>query len=225
LNAFGRIRCPRSLFLLDFPNMTPITQGLIDIGKLTLAFAKVKRLTLRDDGEHESDTDHTVMLSLSACALADKLYKGKLDIGKVAQFALVHDLVEAYAGDTDTVNITDERKLDKEKREHEALERIRGEFGSIYPWIPDMIEEYEARNAPEARFVKTLDKAMTKITNTINKGEAIKKKGTTYEGIKTFFANQLSEYTTKYGEEFPELIAILDELMQNMLIEMYDTLH
>ena len=204
--------------------MTENVQGLIDIGKLTFSFARIKRLTLRDDGEHESDTDHTVMLSLCACAIADKLYRNRLDLGRVAQFAIVHDLVEAYAGDTDTVNITEERRLDKERREREALERIRREFNGVYPWIPETIEAYETRTEPEARFVKTLDKAMTKVTNTINKGEAIKKKGTTYEEIKMFFANQLAEYDSKYGKEFPELISILDELMQNMLQEMYDTL-
>lgn len=205
--------------------MTPETQGLIDIGRLVFAFAKIKRATLRDDGEHESDTDHTVMLSICACALADKLYKDKLDIGKVAQFAIVHDLVEAYAGDTDTVNISSKEKTEKEERETQSLRRIEKEFKDIYPWIHTTIEEYEKRELLEAKFVKTLDKAMTKITNTINRGEAIKKKGTTYEEIETFFTNQMAEYKTKYGNDFPELIDILDELMQNMLKEMYAKLH
>jgi putative hydrolase of HD superfamily len=205
--------------------MTPETQGLIDIGRMVFAFAKIRRATMLDNGEHESDTDHTVMLSICACAVADRLYKDKLDIGRVAQFAVVHDLVEAYAGDTDTVNISAEGKAKKEERERAALERITAEFSGVYPWIPETIGKYEARDTPEARFVKTLDKAMTKITNTLNKGEAIRKKGTTYEGITAFFDHQLSEYTTKYGDEFPELIAILEELMKNMLSEMYDTLH
>jgi putative hydrolases of HD superfamily len=205
--------------------MTPQTQGLIDIGRLVFEFAKINRKTLRDDGEYESDTDHTVMLSICACAFADKVYKDKLDIGKVAQFAIVHDLVEAYAGDTDTVNISADKKLEKEERERKALERIEKEFGEVYPWIHTTIAAYEDRSTPEARFVKTLDKAMTKITNAINRGEAIKKKGTTYEEIKMFFTNQLGEYRLKYGDEFPELIDVLDELMQHMLLEMYDKLH
>ena len=66
------------------------TEGLLDIGRMILQFAKVNRVTLHDDCvRHESDTDHTVMLSVSACALVDVLYKDTLDIGKVAQFAIV----------------------------------------------------------------------------------------------------------------------------------------
>jgi hypothetical protein len=59
--------------------------------------------TARDIGifsvaeQPESDTDHTVMLALIACALAP-IVDARLDVGLVAQYALVHDLVEAYAG-------------------------------------------------------------------------------------------------------------------------------
>lgn len=206
--------------------MTPYSSGLLDIAKLALRFAKVNRVTMHEDGSrYESDTDHTVMLSLCACALASALYKDRLDIGKVAQFAIVHDLVEAYSGDTNTINISKEERLEKEEKEQAALDRIRNEFSQTYPWIHVTIEDYERRDTPEARFVKTLDKAVSKITNTLNKGAAVKKLGTTYEEIKMHFKVQLDEYSGKYGNEFPELIDILSELMDNMLKEIYDTLH
>ncbi len=98
-------------------SMNDTTQGLIDIGKLILTFAKVNRVTLHEDGvTQESDTDHTVMLSVSACALASKLYP-ELNLGKIAQFAIVHDLVEVYALDTNTINITDSEREEKKDRE------------------------------------------------------------------------------------------------------------
>jgi 5'-deoxynucleotidase YfbR-like HD superfamily hydrolase len=201
--------------------MTPHSQGLIDIGKLALTFSKTNRVTLHEDGEYESNTDHTVMLSLCACALASALYKEKLDIGKVAQFAIVHDLVEAYVGDTNTINISDTARAEKDKREMGSLLKIEAEFKHIYPWIHTTIAEYERRDTPEARFVKTLDKSMTKITNTINKGAALRKLGTTREEIEKHFVTQLNEYRKKYGEEFPELMDITEELMNNMLQEIY----
>lgn len=201
-------------------NMTPHAEKLIDVARLALKFAKINRVTLHEDGVRpESDTDHTVMLSISACALADALYKDRLDIGKVAQFAIVHDLVEAHAGDVNTINISKESRTEKERREQESLCLIEKEFSSIFPWIHATIEEYEKRNTPEARFVKTLDKAMTKITNTLNKGAAIRKLGTSYEEIERHFKVQLEDYKSKYGEEFRELVDILEELMQNMLKE------
>lgn len=206
--------------------MTLHAEKLLDVARLSLKFAKVNRVTLHEDGiRPESDTDHTVMLSIAACALADALYKDRLDIGKVAQFAIVHDLVEAHVGDTNTINISKEARAEKERRERDSLHLIREQFSDVFPWIHSTIEEYERKDAPEARFVKTLDKAVSKMTNTLNRGAAIKKLGTTYEEIQQHFSVQLSEYREKYGSEFPELISILEELMQIMLNEMYDTLH
>lgn len=200
--------------------MTPHAEKLLDVARLVLKFAKVNRVTLHEDGiRPESDTDHTVMLSVAACALADVLYKDKLNIGKVAQFAIVHDLVEAHVGDVNTINISKENRAEKERREEESLKRIEREFKDIYPWIHMTIAEYERKDTPEAVFVKTLDKAMTKITNTLNKGRAIKKLGTSYDEIENHFRTQSKEYRSKYGKEFPELVDILEELMQNMLKE------
>lgn len=197
---------------------------MLDVARLVLKFAKINRATLHEDGiRPESDTDHTVMLSVAACALADSLYKDKLDIGKVAQFAIVHDLVEAHVGDVNTINISKESRAEKEKREEESLQRIEAEFKDVYPWIHTTIAEYERKDTPEAVFVKTLDKAMTKITNTLNRGAAIEKLGTSYEEIENHFRVQTDEYRSKYGKEFPELVDILEELMQNMLKEMRDT--
>lgn len=204
--------------------MTQHAQVLLEVARLSFEFARVKRVTLRDDGEYESDTDHTVMLSLCACSLADALYKEKLDIGKVAQFAIVHDLVEARVGDTNTINISHGDRALKEAREMEALTTIEHDFGSVYPWIHTTIESYERRDTSEARFVKTLDKAMSKVTNTLNKGAALRKLGTTYSEIERHFTVQLDEYRAKYGEEFPELVAILQELMDNMLVELQGNL-
>lgn len=197
-------------------------QGLIDIAKFSLNFAKVNRVTMHEDGErYESDTDHTVMLAICACSLADSLYKNKLDIGKVAQFAIVHDLVEAYAGDTNTININDKSKEEKEKKEFEALKRIKNELGNTYPWIHKTIEDYESLDTKEAIFIKILDKSMTKITNTLNHGLALKKIGKTKDDIEKHFAEQAESLKYKYGKDFPELILITEGLMSNMIKEIY----
>ncbi len=202
--------------------MTSHAQGLVDIGEFILKFAKINRVTLHEDGvTPESDTDHTVMLSVCACSLAEALYKDTLDIGKVAQFAIVHDLVEVYAGDTNTINIgEDERRL-KEIKEKESLETITNKFGEIYPWIHSTILEYESLNSKEAQFVKILDKAMSKITNTLNKGAALKALGTSEADITKHFKNQLIKYRTEYGSDFLELLDIVEAVMNKMLKVLY----
>jgi 5'-deoxynucleotidase YfbR-like HD superfamily hydrolase len=122
-------------------NMTPNAQGLVDVGKLVLQFAKINRVTFHEDGVRpESDTDHTVMVSVCACALAQKLYPD-LDIGLVSQFATVHDLVEAYCDDVDRFGLSEDARKEKEQNEHEAFLRIKTEFGDMFPWIPEMREK------------------------------------------------------------------------------------
>lgn len=196
-------------------------QGLIDIGKLVFRFAKVDRVTLHEDGETpESDTDHTVMLSICSCSLAQKLYPN-LDIGKVSQFSIIHDLVEAYAGDTNSFNLSMQGKKEKEDREKLAYEKIKSQFGNVYPWISDTIEEYESLQSDEAQFVKMVDKIMTKLTHRMNTGAYLKKEKKTKDETEMHYNNQTRDLEKKYGKKFPEVIIILKELTQEILKETY----
>ena len=53
-----------------------MNNNLIDLASLSLEFGKVNRKTMHKDGvTFESDTDHTFMLSMLACSMAQKLYK------------------------------------------------------------------------------------------------------------------------------------------------------
>jgi 5'-deoxynucleotidase YfbR-like HD superfamily hydrolase len=49
----------------------------------------------------ETDSDHTIMLILLAVEFAPPT----LSRGRIAEFAAVHDLAEAYAGDVQTLTI------------------------------------------------------------------------------------------------------------------------
>jgi 5'-deoxynucleotidase YfbR-like HD superfamily hydrolase len=194
--------------------MNPNTQSLVDIGELILKFAKVNRATFHEDGErYESDTDHTVMLSVCACAIAEKLYSDSLDIGLVAQFAIVHDLVEAHAGDTDSFGIDEKTKLDKDRRERASLLLIKEKFDSIYPWIGQTIERYELLDTKEARFVKTLDKAMPKITHMFNAREFFKRRGLREDEMWRDYTTIVATAEEKYGAEFKEVTDMMRELM------------
>lgn len=203
--------------------MTPHAEGLVDIGKLILRFAKINRATFHEDGlRSESDTDHTVMLAVSSCALASKLYKDVLDVGIVAQYAIVPDLVEAYVGDTDSFGISHEGREEKEKREAQALGQIHKEFDSIYPWIGETISSYEKLDTKEARFVKTVDKAMSKITHVINSGAYFKKKNMDADTMWHNYTVLIKTSEEKYGAEFPEIISFMSELMEEARKRSYE---
>ncbi|HMT19013.1 MAG TPA: HD domain-containing protein [Candidatus Saccharibacteria bacterium] len=137
----------------------------VELGEMLIQFARVNRAIYVDmEGTKESDTDHTVMLAVMACAIADSL-ELDMDMGLVAQYALIHDLVEVYAGDVSTLDFHNTDFDAKEANERRALERIKAKFDGTFPWIARTIESYESLADTESRYIKTLDKVMPAITH------------------------------------------------------------
>lgn len=195
---------------------TPTADDIIQLAQFSLLFGRVPRATLHEDGKRvETDTDHTVMLSLVACGLAESHYP-KLDIGLVSQFALVHDLVETYAGDTPTLRISTEQKQDKKAREHAAMERIAQEFGKSFPFIPRMISRYETQAEPEARFVRAVDKIIPKATHILNKGATLRTQKISVTEARQTYQTQ-GEDMQRYASDFPEILVLREELVARML--------
>lgn len=192
--------------------MARVTDAVVRLGMVAMQLGIVDRAVLKPDGvTPESDSDHTVMLSLVCCAFAHAVTP-RLDVGLVAQLALVHDLVEAYAGDTPTLRISEEERQNKRQREAAALDRLQIEFGGMLPWVPETIALYERLDTPEARFVKTMDKLMPKITHILNKGQALKLAGFYRADMQQIFENQEQALTSSYGEDQPEAMALFEEL-------------
>lgn len=183
---------------------------IFDLAKLSFTFAKVNRITRHEDGKRlESDTDHSFMLSLISCSLADTFYKDKLDIGLVSQFALVHDLVEVYAGDTNTlVGTSEDVKNNKIKKESESFERIKKEFSLEFPYVHKMIERYEAQDSKEARFIKFVDKILPEITHIIGGFAAIDDLGLGKDYLFSFLDEKFIFLKEKHKEEFIEILEI-----------------
>lgn len=193
-----------------------VAEAVIDLGKVIMRFAQINRITFFEDGvTPESDTDHTVMLAVVACAFAERFVK-KLDVGKVAQFAIIHDLVEVYAGDTPNISgqtLFDKNSKDeKDAREHQALLRLEKEFKNIFPWLTNTIDAYESLNSPEARYVKVMDKIMPKITHFTNNAITHKKHGMTKEQSLEAFQKQISNLRGGYGSDQEEALELFEEI-------------
>lgn len=191
-------------------------EAVIDLGRLALAFGRVERITYHQDGTTpESDTDHTVMLAMVACAFAGR-HLPDLDLGKVAQYALVHDLVEVYAGDTPTLRITAAQQASKHRRERAALERIERQFGGRLPWVPATIQDYERRADPETRYVKALDKLLPKITHLLNGGVTLQQQAMDPDELAARYATQGVELLG-YAADFPPLLELRTALVGQVL--------
>ncbi|GAA3635133.1 HD domain-containing protein [Microlunatus ginsengisoli] len=185
---------------------------VVRLADLCLEFGRVERLCRHPDGvRQETDTDHTVMLGVVGCAFAAR-HLPWLDPGLVAQYALVHDLVEVYAGDTVTLRIDAATRRRKQAAEAAAAARLRAEFGGALPWLPDTIAAYEDRAAPEARYVKALDKLLPKITHLLNDAVVLRDEGMGRAELAARYAAQLVELHG-YASDFPPLFELRRQLL------------
>lgn len=195
--------------------------ALVDLGAFLFAFARVNRATHLDpDGTPESDTDHTVMLSVMACAVAAKFHPD-YDIGKVAQYALVHDLVEVYAGDVVTIDYNGVDKEAKAASEQAALNKIKERFAGNFAWIHETIEQYESLSDPEARFVKAIDKVMPGIAQQLSGSKTINE---TFDDPEAFEASMhaiTNDMTDNYAHDQPHALALRHKLVELLVAEKY----
>jgi len=106
----------------------------------------------------ESDAEHSYQLAMTVWYLASIKDYG-FSIEKLIKYALVHDLVELYAGDTDTYASTSDFAKSKHERELASLARLKSEFPE-FSEMTDLIDKYESRSEPEARFVYAIDKLL-----------------------------------------------------------------
>ena len=130
-------------------------QNLEQFMTLLHSVERVKRAVHRP-GEIESTNtgEHTFELALLCWYIAsgEKLH---LSQEKILKYALAHDLVEAYSGDTPAYDVVGQQT--KAEREHAAYNRIKTDF-TEFPELATIIETYEAKADEESRFVYAVDK-------------------------------------------------------------------
>lgn len=134
-------------------NINNIYRFILEINKLKLVF----RNTTPEINRRESTAEHSWSAAMIVMILAEKLKEefGHFDEMKTIKLALIHDLVEIYAGDV--IAFDTQARKDKEKIEAEALDQlieINPEFGKQ---LHALWYEFEARETLEAKIAKAAD--------------------------------------------------------------------
>lgn len=117
------------------------------------------------NGRQESVAEHTWRLSLMAMLIAPHLER-EIDTSKLLKMIIIHDLVEAEAGDVpafDTLNNQQVKELKMQKEEQAILhikKLVRGEQGN--EWY-QLWHEFEAKETYEAKVANALDKLEAQI--------------------------------------------------------------
>ncbi|MDB5178304.1 MAG: hypothetical protein JWN01_247 [Patescibacteria group bacterium] len=182
----------------------PSTSEIVAVASELLVPMSAVERTIRYPvlGRWENDADHSYLLATLGCALACQIDQ-KLDLGKISQYALVHDLVEVHAGDT-TIWAEEEWRESKTRREADALQHIEKRFGTSFPWIAKTIHVYERLDEPESCFVYALDKLLPYIVMDVVDHQPFPPTRDVYEEKMATARQKISRY--------PKLLAYFEDL-------------
>jgi len=112
---------------------------------------------LIDGSRYENDAEHSWHLALMAMTLFEHCALENVNIDRVIKMAIVHDLVEIYAGDTPAQDIA--ANVGKEDREREAADRL-------FALLPieqaheyrNLWEEFDKMETPDAIYTSAVDR-------------------------------------------------------------------
>ncbi|MEK9157427.1 MAG: HD domain-containing protein [Patescibacteria group bacterium] len=152
---------------------------------------------------NENDVEHSYLLAMIAWHVAE-MVAPHLSREKVLKYALVHDLVEVYAGDTYFYDTQSDAFRDKAAREHAAMKRILEEKMLSEDMCASLVA-YEARMDSEAQFVYALDKLIPMMTIYLDGGRIWKTHGVTFENLHRLKREKI------VGS--PEILKLFDELV------------
>jgi putative hydrolase of HD superfamily len=140
-----------------------------------------RQTVLMDGSRRENDAEHSWHLAIMVWLLAETSGQ-KLDLARMMQMALIHDIVEIDAGDTFCYD--EEGRKTQYARECKAADRI-------YAILPEqqgsrlreLWDEFEARETPESKFVAAVDRMQPLLHNLCTDGQAWRKHGVKREQV------------------------------------------
>ncbi len=140
-----------------------------------------RRSYLLSQTRNENSAEHCWHVSMMALLLSEHA-NFNINITRVIEMLLIHDIVEIDAGDTFCYD--EAGNLDKEQREQKAADRI---FGILPDDQADRLmklwQEYENADTPEARFAIALDRLMPIIHNYSTSGKVWRENGITKDQV------------------------------------------
>lgn len=179
---------------------------VIPIIQLAANFANIMRVLRYREGHIENDAEHSYQLAMT-CWSTNHQYRLGLNDEKLLKYALVHDLVELYAGDTDAFG--DKEKIaSKKKNEAEALQKLK----QNYPQFTEIlvaIDEYDKKINQEAHLVNIMDKLVAEANIRHSMDDYYQRRKVTEETWRKRLFNKIS-----YDSLEPKLQIIVDEAVQ-----------
>jgi len=151
---------------------------IIEIDKLKSVF---RQSLIADGSRHENDAEHSWHLCMLAITLEEYAEEGT-DILKCIKMALIHDIVEIYAGDTYLYD--EEKNRDKAERELKSAEKIYGLLDHNQKnTFMELWLEFDEGKTKEAVFANILDRVQPIMLNYLTDGKMWIKNGIRKEQV------------------------------------------
>lgn len=177
---------------LAFGAMSDVINFLMEIDKLKLVERRTKII---NHGRQENSAEHSWHFAVAAMSLTP-FAPEDVDISRVLQMALLHDIVEIDVGDVLVYDLAARAAV--AEKEATAAKRL---FGLLpEPQSTQFLKlwlEYEAGVSADARFANALDRILPILQNLHNEGQSWRENGISLEQVLT--RNAL------VGESWPEL--------------------
>jgi putative hydrolase of HD superfamily len=160
------------------PSPKPTIERLLELQKTLVRFSAIDRQVFLPPVAEvaESNVEHSYSLAMLAWFLAPQF--PHLELGKLLQLCLAHDLLEVNSGDT--FSFDDQAVVGQKDREAQAVAKLKEEWLD-FPALLATIEEYESRKTAEAAFVTALDRLHPIIMDYLCEGRTWQKFGITFE--------------------------------------------
>jgi putative hydrolase of HD superfamily len=156
----------------------PDIKRLLELQKLSLALRAVDRMVYIPPGLKvaENNIEHSFSLAMMSWFLAPHF--PNLDVSKLTQLCLAHDMLEVYCGDT--FSFDDQAVMGQKDREAIAITKLKKEWAD-FPALNQAIDEFEKGETDEAKFVQALDKLQSALMDYLSEGRAWHTLGITFD--------------------------------------------
>jgi len=133
----------------------------------------LRQTLLIDKSRRENDAEHSWHFALMAMILYEYTDQTKVNLDRVLKMALVHDLIEIYAGDTFAYDdIGNESKKEREDAAAEQLFALLPEDQGTE--LRSLWEEFDKMETSDSRYAAAIDRLQPFINNYFTEGHTWK---------------------------------------------------
>ncbi len=194
---------------MDVNRLEQQMRFLVEVDKMKSVY---RRTILIDKTRRESDAEHSWHFALMAMLLAEYADPEKVDCARVIRMALVHDLIEIYAGDTFAYDV--QGNQDKRQRETEAADKL-------FALLPEdqaaeiraLWEEFDAMETPDAQYAVAIDRLQPFLNNYLTQGHTW--------GLGGVKSAQVYERMDPIRVALPEVWPFVDKMIQESIEKGY----